>query len=79
MLKEAEVQAQGLHLGQVGGRIVAEVFLGLLEHDPSSYLRNEPDWKPLLPSAKKGNFTMPDLIAFTGHGLAVTDLPGGGG
>ena len=48
MLKESEVHAGGRHLGQVGGRIVAEVFLGLLEKDPSSYLRNEPRWTPFL-------------------------------
>jgi hypothetical protein len=76
LLKEAQVQAGGHHLGRVGGRIVAEVFLGLLEHDPSSYLRNQPDWTPFLPSATPGDFTMPDLIAFTGHGLDVVDLPG---
>jgi hypothetical protein len=75
VLKEAQVQAGGRHLGQVGGRIVAEVFLGLLEKDPSSYLRNEPHWTPFLPSVVKGDFTMGDLIAFTGHGLGVTDLP----
>jgi hypothetical protein len=76
VLKEAEVQAGGRHLGQVGGRIVAEVFLGLLEKDPSSYLRNQPDWKPFLPATTPGDFSMPDLIAFSGHGLGVTDLPG---
>ena len=76
VLREAEVRAGGLHLGEVGGRIVAEVFLGLMEADPSSYLRNDPDWRPFLPAATAGEFTMPDLIAFTGHGLEVTDLPG---
>lgn len=75
VLREAEVRAGGLHLGEVGGRIVAEVFLGLMEADPSSWLRNEPDWRPFLPAASAGDFTMPDLIAFTGHGLGVTDLP----
>jgi hypothetical protein len=76
LLKEAQVQTGGRHLGQVGGRIVAEVFLGLLEKDPSSYLRNEPHWRPsFLPSTVEGDFTMGDLIAFTGHGLGVTDLP----
>jgi hypothetical protein len=69
VLQEANLQAQGHHLGQTGGRIVAEVFLGLLEADPSSYLRNQPGWKPFLPSATTGDFTVPDLIAFTGHGL----------
>lgn len=33
-------------LGPVGGRIVAEVFLGLLYADPESYLNVEPDWTP---------------------------------
>src|SRR5581483_10717472 len=33
-LKEAEVVADGLHLGPVGGRIVAEVLIGLLQTDP---------------------------------------------
>jgi hypothetical protein len=81
VLKEAHVQAQGHHLGQVGGRIVAEVFLGLLEKDQSSYLRNQPGWRPFLPSATEGDFTMPDLIAFTGHGLEAIGPPGrpGGG
>jgi hypothetical protein len=78
ILKEAQVQAQGQHLGQVGGRIVAEVFLGLLEKDQSSYLRNQPDWKPFLPSAIEHDFAMPDLISFTGHGLDKISGPGGG-
>jgi hypothetical protein len=33
-------------LGPVGGRIVAEVFLGLLFSDPSSYLHKNPGWTP---------------------------------
>jgi hypothetical protein len=66
LLKEAEVRAGGAHLGPVGGRIVAEVFLGLLEKDPSSYLRNEPGFRP------EGTFGMPELITRSGHGLAVT-------
>ena len=75
VLKEASVQAGGQHLGQVGGRIVAEVFLGLLEKDPSSYLRNEPTWKPFLEGASTDDFTVADLIKVTGHGLEVTNLP----
>ncbi|MGR2751843.1 peroxidase family protein [Agromyces arachidis] len=75
VLKEASVQAAGRHLGETGGRIVAEVFLGLLEKDPSSYLRNEPGWKPFLPSTIAGDFTAGDLVAVAGHGLGVTDSP----
>jgi len=33
-------------LGPVGGRIVAEVFLGLMFGDPHSMLSLEPDWCP---------------------------------
>jgi hypothetical protein len=69
VLREAELRADGRHLGPVGGRIVAEVFLGLLQEDPSSYLRNEPGWTPFLPAAAAGDFTVPDLISFTGFGL----------
>ncbi len=78
VLREARVKAGGRHLGPVGGRIVAEVFLGLMSRDPSSYLRKAPNWKPFLPGAASGNFTMPDLITHSGHGLEVTNLPGGG-
>ena len=71
LLKEAELQANGEHLGEVGGRIVAEVLLGLLEKDPSSYLRNQPNWKPFLPAVTSGDFTIRDLITFSGHGLST--------
>lgn len=33
-------------LGPVGGRIVAEVFLGLLAGDQTSYLNLDPTWSP---------------------------------
>ena len=51
----------GRHLGPVGGRIVAEVFLGLLEGDPDSYLRREPDWHP--PDLGR-DFDMARLVTF---------------
>lgn len=66
ILKEAEVQAGGNHLGAVGSRIVAEVFVGLLEGDKNSYLSKKKDWKPTLPSATPGTFTMADLLKFVG-------------
>jgi hypothetical protein len=64
VLREAEVQQDGLRLGAVGARIVAEVLLGLLKGDPLSYLRVEPRWKPELPAATADDFTMADLIRF---------------
>jgi hypothetical protein len=65
VLKEAEIVADGLRLGPVGGRIVAEVFVGLLQSDPASYLSLQPRWQPTLP-AKSGSFRMTDLLTFAG-------------
>jgi hypothetical protein len=66
LLKEAEVRQNSERLGPVGGRIVAEVLLGLLAGDPSSYLRLQPTWKPDggIPAAKVGDFTLADLLKF---------------
>jgi hypothetical protein len=66
ILKEAEVQNSGKFLGEVGGRIVAEVFIGLLEGDSMSYLRQDREWLPTLPSAKADDFKMIDLLKFAG-------------
>jgi hypothetical protein len=64
LLREAELGG-GESLGPVGGRIVAEVLVGLLQGDPLSYIRQRPTWKPELPGAKAGDFTMADLVKFT--------------
>ena len=48
ILAEAKVAADGLHLGPVGGRIVAETLIGLLRADPSSYLSVFPRFRPFL-------------------------------
>lgn len=66
VLKESEIQAGGERLGDVGGRIVAEVLLGLLEGDPRSYRNVDPNWRPTLPGTRDGEFTMADLLAFAG-------------
>ena len=65
VLKEAEVQAGGLTLGRVGGRLVAEVLVGLLLSDPSSYLLQRPSWTPTLTSAG-ADFGMTDFLTFAG-------------
>ncbi len=55
----------GHHLGPVGGRIVAEVLVGLAWSDHYSYLYQSPNWQPDTPLApKKGQFTMTELIRF---------------
>ena len=60
ILREAEVLQQGQLLGPVGGNIVADVFAGLLQHDPTSYLNQNPAWTPTLTNS--GTFTMVDLL-----------------
>lgn len=51
-------------LGPVGGRIVAEVFLGLLFADPGSYLSKEPNWTP----AGKRDYRLKDFVNYAlGH------------
>ena len=64
ILKEAELQGASRRLGEIGSRIVGEVFFGLLEGDPNSFLSRRPGWRPTLPSVTQGNFTMADLLRF---------------
>ena len=66
ILKEAELMEDGLRLGPVGGRIVGEVFIGLLKGDESSYLATRTKWTPVLPSATPGEFRITDLLTFAG-------------
>jgi hypothetical protein len=65
ILKEAEVREQGARLGPVGGRIVAEVFLGLLQLDPGSFLNQPAEFMPSLGSVP-GRFQMTDFLVFAG-------------
>jgi hypothetical protein len=60
VLREAEVTADGEHLGPLGGRIVSEVVVGLIRGDRQSYLRQDPNWTPTYGSAD--SFTMVDLL-----------------
>jgi hypothetical protein len=64
ILKESELKAEGKALGPVDARIVAEVFIGLLQGDPTSYLRQNPNWKPTLGQGQ--DFKMADLLKFSG-------------
>jgi Animal haem peroxidase len=58
----------GRHLGPVGGRIVGEVFIGLLQLDRDSYL-NARGWRPTLPTRSgrvTGDYKMIDFLTFAG-------------
>jgi hypothetical protein len=72
ILKEAQVCGQGQRLGPVGSRIVAEVFVGMLELDSGSFLARRPQWTPTLRLSQEEDhkatapYTMKDLLAFIG-------------
>jgi Animal haem peroxidase len=68
ILKEAELAPYNAErLGAVGGRIVAEVLVGLLQRDPNSYLYLDSAWKPAPPLAPTaGQFTFVDLLRYAG-------------
>ena len=61
VLREAFVRQGGNRLGDVGGRIVAEVLLGIIKGDLESYLRLAPSWTPTLP-ARRGTFSLTDIL-----------------
>jgi hypothetical protein len=63
ILREADVGADGERLGPVGGRIVGEVLVGIVDRDPESFRAVDPGWRPDLPSAA-ADFAIGDLLAF---------------
>jgi hypothetical protein len=54
----------GQRLGDIGARIVAEVFLANLKRDKESYLNAERSFQPSVPH--QGEFTMGDFLRFAG-------------
>ena len=67
VLAEAQQQwvdkSSAIHLGEVGGRIVGEVFVGLMVGDPTSYLSQHPCFEPLPEfRAADGTFGMAELL-----------------
>jgi len=57
---EEKVLVKTPRLGPVGGRIVAEVFLGLMFGDRHSMLSIEPEWKP----ASGAQYALKDLVGY---------------
>jgi len=62
-----EPNSGGHHLGPVGGRLVAEVLVGLAYYDYHSFLWQPPGWQPHPAVARKedGAFAMARLVEFT--------------
>lgn len=62
VLREADVQEGGDRLGEVGGRIVGEVLVGIINADPESYRALDRTWRPTLPAATPDRYRIADLI-----------------
>jgi hypothetical protein len=79
ILQEAALDG-GECLGQVGGTLIAEVFLGLLAGDPLSYLNIDPTWEPkkevVLPIVKADdeNFQLRDILRFAKVPITKEDI-----
>lgn len=64
ILREADIRQAGERLGPVGGRIVGEVLMTLIDRDPGSFRAAAPGWTPTLPAAQPGHFGLADLLVF---------------
>jgi hypothetical protein len=62
ILKEAELLHAGEQLGPVGGRLVGEVIVGIVDSDPESFRSVDPDWQPSLPGRRAGSFGLADIL-----------------
>jgi hypothetical protein len=76
VLKEAELQNNGSHLGDVGGRIVAETILGILARDKSSYLNVQPSWRPAPGEYRMGHLLLQAGAFVPGEFPSEGDGPG---
>jgi hypothetical protein len=63
ILKEAEVLGDGDRLGPVGGRIVGEVLVGIIDADPESFRSVDRAWTPSLPAHCTGAFGLADILS----------------
>ena len=66
-VEPAGTQVTTPQLGEVGGRIVAEVFLGMLFGDSDSFLSRDPAWVPTIgadPGKVNKDFKLKDLVHY---------------
>jgi Animal haem peroxidase len=63
ILKEAAVLHDGDRLGPVGGRIVGETLVGIIDADPESFRSVDAGWTPTLPARRAGAFGLADILA----------------
>lgn len=61
ILMESAALEDGDRLGPIGGRIVGEVLMGIIDADPGSYRSLDRDWTPTLPS-RDARFGIVDIL-----------------
>jgi hypothetical protein len=59
---QGDQQLRAFLLGEVGGRIVAETFIGIMLSDSSSYLAQDPLWTPDPVLMENGRFGLRELV-----------------
>jgi len=64
VLKEAEVRNEGKHLADVGGIIVGETIIGLLEVDNNSFINRTSDWPFKLGNTSNDIVSIIDVLEF---------------
>jgi hypothetical protein len=62
VLKEADALHDGNRLGPVGGRIVGEVLVGIIDADPESFRSVDRSWSPTLPAREPESFGIADIL-----------------
>jgi Animal haem peroxidase len=62
VLLEADALHDGDRLGPVGGRIVGEVLIGIIDADPESFRSVDRSWRPTLPANDPGSFGIADIL-----------------
>jgi hypothetical protein len=63
VLREADALHDGDRLGPVGGRIVGEVLVGIIDADPESFRSVDRSWRPTLPSHDPDSFGIADILS----------------
>jgi hypothetical protein len=62
VMREADVLHEGDRLGPVGGTIVGEVLVGIIDADPESLRAVDPSWTATLPAHVEGAFGLADIL-----------------
>lgn len=62
-LLEAKIHGNGTNLGPMGSRLVAEVIIGIMQSDKTSFLNQDPLWKPeFIKNDPTPTYTMRDFL-----------------